>query len=220
MIAIGCGVHPEQTLPAGQGWEGRLISYPLPLIVPARARLTARALSPDRTLSGLLADDAIINERCRNPAAHLHPMLPLTAGGGDEAWLHELHVQEPTKQQVVVQFLAKGPLAAHRVQRDQQRSFEQPLRRNRRSASLGIHLVEPRRQLRQYLVSQSLDRAQRVIVRNALCQIDKRQHERLGLVSSAHPSLRAQSWHVVPRRGRSPVGNKRSITRSIISAAC
>src|SRR5438874_10763201 len=122
--------------------------------------------------------------RIKEPLAHLmfqQTLAVLCVGGGDEAWLHELHVQEPTKQQVVVQFLAKGPLAAHRVQRDQQRSFEQPLRRNRRSASLGIHLVEPRRQLRQYLVSQSLDRAQRVIVRNALCQIDKRQHERLGL---------------------------------------
>jgi len=29
-----------------RGWEGRLISYPLPLIVPARARLTGRPAQP------------------------------------------------------------------------------------------------------------------------------------------------------------------------------
>ena len=40
-----------------------------------------------------------------------------------EAALHQVHVQKPAKQQAVLQFLAEGPLAAHRVEGDEQRAF-------------------------------------------------------------------------------------------------
>src|SRR5919202_2748622 len=44
-----------------------------------------------------------------------------------EARLDQAHAQEPAEQQVVVQLLTEGPLAAHRVQADQQTGFERPL---------------------------------------------------------------------------------------------
>ena len=42
---------------------------------------------------------------------------------GIEAALDQAHVQEPAEQQVVCEFLAEGPFAAHRVQGNQQRSL-------------------------------------------------------------------------------------------------
>lgn len=38
---------------------------------------------------------------------------------GIEARFHELHVQEPAEEQIVVQFLAGGPLPAYRIQGDE-----------------------------------------------------------------------------------------------------
>src|SRR5204863_6575312 len=38
-----------------------------------------------------------------------------------EARLHQAHIQEPAKQQLVVQLFTEGPLATHRVQRNEQR---------------------------------------------------------------------------------------------------
>ena len=37
-----------------------------------------------------------------------------------EAALHQVHVQEPAKQETVLQLLAEGPLAGHRVEGDAQ----------------------------------------------------------------------------------------------------
>ena len=44
--------------------------------------------------------------------------------------LHLVHVQEPAEQEIVFELLAEGSLAAHRVERDEQRCFQQTLRRH------------------------------------------------------------------------------------------
>src|ERR1700680_2460712 len=44
-----------------------------------------------------------------------------------EARIVPVQVQEPAEQQVVVQLLTEHPLTAHRVERHQERSFQQPL---------------------------------------------------------------------------------------------
>src|SRR4051812_6740702 len=46
-----------------------------------------------------------------------------------EARLLHVHVEEPTKQKVVVALLAELPLAPHRVERDQKHRLQQTLRR-------------------------------------------------------------------------------------------
>ena len=58
---------------------------------------------------------------------------------------------------------ASGPLAAHRVQHLQQQSPQQLLRRNRRTAHLGIHLGELWREFLQDLIYHRADRPQRMI---------------------------------------------------------
>src|SRR6266852_5192908 len=59
-----------------------------------------------------------------------------------EARLVHLQIQKPAEQKVVVELLAKQPLAAHRLQRHQQRGFQQPLRRNRRPSYRAVQLIE------------------------------------------------------------------------------
>lgn len=79
-----------------------------------------------------------------------------------EARLLHIHIEEPAKHEVVVELLAELPLAAHRVQRDEQHRFEQPLGRDRGSPHRRVHLVEHGRQLRERCVRQLLDPPKRV----------------------------------------------------------
>src|SRR6185437_4132215 len=88
------------------------------------------------------------------------PFPVLGEGGGVEAGLHEVHVQKPAEQDVVVQLFTEGPLAAHGVQRDQQTCLQQPLWRDGRPTNLGVHAVKRRRQFLQRLS------ATRLMVRN------------------------------------------------------
>ena len=67
-----------------------------------------------------------------------------------------VQIQEPAEQKVVIQLLAKHPLTAHRVQRHQERGFQQPLRRNRGSPHITIHLLEQRREFFEHYISQRL----------------------------------------------------------------
>src|SRR6266404_5124700 len=63
-------------------------------------------------------------------ARHLVFQQPLAIGaeaGMVEARLVQLQIQEPAEQQVIVELLAQQPLTAHRVERHQQRGFEQAL---------------------------------------------------------------------------------------------
>jgi len=59
-----------------------------------------------------------------------------------EGGLVPVQVEELAKQQVIVQLLAEHPLAAHRIQRHQQRGLQQSLRRDRGSTHFTVHLLE------------------------------------------------------------------------------
>jgi hypothetical protein len=109
----------------------------------------------------------------------------------DEALLDHVHVEEPTKEQVVVELLAELPLAPHRVERHQQRRLEQPLRRDRRTPRPRVHRVEHRGQARERLVRQLLDRPKRILGRNPILGRHQAQHRRLLRVRSAHASNRS-----------------------------
>ena len=74
------------------------------------------------------------------------PAAVLAERGLVEARLHQAHVQEPAPEQLEVELFAEGAFTAHRVQADQQTGLEQPLGRNRRSATSAVHGVERRRQ--------------------------------------------------------------------------
>jgi hypothetical protein len=106
-----------------------------------------------------------------------------------EAGLVHLRIQEPAEQQVVVELLAKQPLAAHRVQRHQQRGFQQPLGRQRRSPHRAVHLIEHRRKFLERSLGQGFDAPQRMVLRDPLLRIDHHQHRPLPLIFTAHPPL-------------------------------
>jgi hypothetical protein len=98
-----------------------------------------------------------------------------------ERRLVELHVQEPPKQQVVLQLLTELTITAHRVQRDQQLGLQQPFRWHRRPPRLCIHRREYAAQLLQGCVSQPLDLAKRVRLRHPL--LDRTHHQERPLFS-------------------------------------
>ena len=59
-----------------------------------------------------------------------------------EARLHQVHIQEPAIEQVVVELLAEGSLTPVRIQRDQQQRLQQTLGMDRCRSDLLIHTVE------------------------------------------------------------------------------
>ena len=92
-----------------------------------------------------------------------HQPLPVLGEDGRvEAALHQVHVQEPAVEQVVLEFLAEGALAAHRVEGDQQRGLQQALGRDGGPTHTGIHAVELRRQP----IGHGLDPLQRMVLRD------------------------------------------------------
>ncbi len=98
----------------------------------------------------------------------------------------QAHVQEPAEQDVVVEHLAKHPVRAYRVQRDQQTPFEQPLRRDRRPASIRIKTVELAVHRPKHRVRVTLQPAQRMFGRNARFRREVREHRRLRIYLTAH----------------------------------
>jgi site-specific DNA recombinase len=115
-----------------------------------------------------------------------------------EAGLHQTHVEEPAPKQVVVELLAEGPLAAHRVQADQQTGFQQPLRWDRRPTASAIHRVERRRQRGQRSIGETFDGSQWMARWNSLVQIHERQHARLRVPPPTHPRHLDHSGCVLP----------------------
>jgi hypothetical protein len=106
-----------------------------------------------------------------------------------KARLVQLQVQKPATQQIVGELLAQQPLAANRIQRHQQRGFEQPLRWNRRPPQEAVHLVEDHRQLLEHGIHQLLDAPQRMLLGNPLCHVDHQQHRPLSPFLATHPLL-------------------------------
>src|SRR6266568_9231683 len=116
-----------------------------------------------------------------------------------EARLVQLHVQKPAEQQIVVELLTEQPLAANRIQRHQQRSFEQTLGRNRRTPQHAVDLVKDRRQLSQRQIRHLLDARQRMLLGNSLFQVHYQQHRPLPPFFAAHPPLPPAALHPSPQ---------------------
>ncbi len=100
--------------------------------------------------------------------------------------LLEVHIEKPPEQDVVVEHLAEQPIRAHRVQRNQQQTLQQPLRRYRRSARVAVHPIEHGREFLQNRIGVGLDGAQRMLLRNALLRREVAEHMTLPIVLAAH----------------------------------
>ena len=148
------------------------------------------------------------------------PLAVLGEHGRIEARLHQVHIQKPAIQEVVVQLLTEGPLAAHRVQRDQQRRLEQPLGRNRWSPTRRVHLIEDWRHLCQRTIGELLDHPQWMRARYALLQIHERQHRCLRLVAvrASPPPLSkvALPYPPTPLAGRAKTHRSGRIFRGLL----
>jgi len=124
-------------------------------------------------------------ERRRHVVLH-QTRAVLGEGARVEGRLEHVHVEEPAEQQVVLELLAELPLASERVQRDEQRALQQPLRRDRRAAPLGVHRVEVRGQGVQRLVREPSDRPYGMVARDARLRADRAEHRGLFGASTAH----------------------------------
>jgi site-specific DNA recombinase len=136
-----------------------------------------------------------------------------------EAGLQQAHIQKPTKEEVVIEFLAEGPLAADRVQRNQQRRLEQSFGRNRWSPTSAIHLVEDGRQFNQGAIGELFDHPQRMFRWHALFQVHNCQHRRLQFTPPAHRRYLPGSWLYRIRLPHS-TGRAKLNRNGRISAAC
>lgn len=82
------------------------------------------------------------HRRREEGARHLVLEQPLTVvaeGGGIEARVHDVQVQEPLEEEVVLEALAELALRADGVEGHQECALEQVLRRDRGPAALRIH---------------------------------------------------------------------------------
>jgi hypothetical protein len=117
------------------------------------------------------------------------PGLVLGEARGVEGRVHDIEVQEPLEQQVVLQPLAELALAADRVERDQQARLEQVLGRNRRTPHVGIHPVEGRLDLLKGLVDDGLDTPDGVILWHQIVGRQGAEHGDLLFLFTAHDGL-------------------------------
>src|SRR5439155_6242509 len=106
-----------------------------------------------------------------------------------KTFFHQLHVQKPAKQQIVVQLLAKLPLASHRVKRDQQQRLQDLLGSHRGPSHCGIHSIKNPRQFQKLLILHCLDFSERMIGRNTPFYRDQSQHACLFVLRSPHSRL-------------------------------
>jgi hypothetical protein len=113
-----------------------------------------------------------------------------------EAAFAKLTVQKPQPQEIVAQLLAEQTLAPDTVERRQDPRLQQLLGRDAIPSTGGVQFIEQRRKLLQDQVNTLLDRAQRMIGRHTLVEVDHRQKVRLGLRFSAHAYLTShfQCW--------------------------
>src|SRR5262245_4521281 len=119
----------------------------------------------------------------QSPHLMRHQPLPILAEDrGVKTLFLKLHVQKPAKQKIVTQLLAKLPLAADRVKRDQQQRLQYLLRCHRGPSHL--------RQSRKLLIRHRFDASQRMVTRNTGFDRKQRQHTCLSVLCPAHQRLR------------------------------
>src|SRR5262249_4895771 len=151
-----------------------------PKAFEAGRRFDQRAVDAEVLVAEQVQAIRLLHHRVKELATDAVPQQPLSVlgkGAVVEARLEHVHIQKPSKQQVIGQLLTEGAFAAHRVQTDQQAGFEQALRRNRRPTFTvsGVHLVEQGRQLQQCGIRVALDSPQRMVYRYQRLRIDERQ---------------------------------------------
>src|SRR5258705_4746201 len=117
------------------------------------------------------------------------PIAVFAKDRGIETRFLKFHVQKPAKQQIVAQLLTELPLAAHRIQGDQQQRLQYLLGGNRRPSDLRIHPVKHPRQPPQFIIRQLLDPSKRMVSRYTVFDRNRRPHARLFILQTAHHHL-------------------------------
>jgi hypothetical protein len=117
------------------------------------------------------------------------PCLVLREARRVEGRVHDIQVQEPLEQQVVLQPFAKLPLAADRVERDQQARLEQVLGRYRRAPHVGVHSIKRRRELLEGLVDDRFDPPDGVVRWHQIVGRQGAEHGDLLFLFAAHDGL-------------------------------
>src|SRR5262245_2847397 len=134
----------------------------------------------------------------QSPHLVRHQPLPILAEDRSINTLFlALHVQKLAKQKIVTQLLAKLPLAADRVERDQQQRLQYLLRCHRGPSPLRIHPVKDLRQSRKLLIRHRFDASQRMVTRNTGFDRKQRQHTCLSVLCPAHQRLRKYNWRYI-----------------------
>jgi hypothetical protein len=129
-----------------------------------------------------------------------------------ERALLQIHVEEPPKQDVVVEHLAKQPLRAHCIQRDQQARLEQAFRRYGRTASIRIHRCQRRAHRREYCIGLRLYRPQRMVLRYPLLDRKVAEQSTLRFDMTAH--------RCSPLIGVLPMTNEKCACSGTFSTPC
>ena len=154
---------------------------------------------------GLLDD---LGEEVEIDVGRKEPLAVLREGRRVEGRPNAGQVQEPAKQEVVLEPLAEEAFASNAVERDQDLRFQKHLGWNGLAAPLRVQLPEPRPEPSEGLVGDLLDEADRVIPGNKVFRAHRDDQIWLLLDVSAHVGK-------VACGGRSVNGFK-----PIFSAAC
>ena len=110
-----------------------------------------------------------------------HALVVLGKNAVVKAAFTELAVQEPKPKPIVTELFAEEPFTADAVKRGEHTGLEQLFGRNAATTFPGVKFVEKRGKLLENGVHPALDRAQRMVGRDALVEIDDGQKVRLGL---------------------------------------
>jgi hypothetical protein len=116
------------------------------------------------------------------------PLTILGKNGGIETFVAQLHIQKPAGKKVIAHLLTELPLSSNRVQGDQQKRLQKPIRENRRTPRVGIHLIKQGRKPLQLVVSYGLDLTQGKFLGNPFLQVDIGDDHGLRIKRPAHPS--------------------------------
>ena len=115
-----------------------------------------------------------LHEPGRDIVLHEPPPV-LREGRGIEGGVIEVEVQEPLKEEVVLQPFTELALAADRIERHQKGRLEEVLWRDRRTPDDGVHRFEAGRQFPEDRLHQCFDAADRMVLRHLLVGRDGRK---------------------------------------------
>ena len=115
-----------------------------------------------------------------------HALIVLGKNAVVKAAFIELAVKEPKPKQIVTELFAEEPFTADAVKRGEHTGLEQLFGRNAATTFPGVKFIEKWGKLLENGVHPTLDRAQRMVGRDALVEIDDGQKVRLGLGFSTH----------------------------------